>query len=120
MALAAPTPSFEPSGLIAEHEVVCAATYRHPTDGERGYADTSVAILRGGDEAGAAIETWARANGWDAGDQYGIRGAEGAMDAKLFWHVIPVDEAPIGSDEAAVELAGAEPGDVIVSVFDWR
>lgn len=120
LAQAAPSPSFELGGLIAEHEVVCAATYRHPTDGERGYADTSVAILRGGDATGAAIEAWAQANGWDAGDQHGIRGAEGSMDAKLFWHVIPLDEVPIGSDEAAVALAGAEPGDVIVSVFDWR
>lgn len=120
LAQAAPSASFEPSGLIAAHAVVCAATYRHPTDGERGYADTSVAILRGGDDAGAAIEAWAQANGWDAGDQYGIRGAEGSMDAKLFWHVIPLDEVPIGSDEAAIALAGAEPGDVIVSVFDWR
>jgi hypothetical protein len=120
LAQAAPSASFDPSGLIAGHEVVCAATYRHPTDGERGYADTSVAVLRGGEATGAAIEAWARANGWDAGAQYGIRGAEGSMDAKLFWHVIPLDEVPIGSDEAAVALAGAESGDVIVSVFDWR
>ena len=120
MARAAPSPSFDPSAILAEHDVVCAASYRHPTDGERGYADTSVAILRGGEEAAAAIEAWAQANGWDAGDQYGIRGAADAMDAKLFWHVIPLDEAPIGSDEAAVELAGAAPGDVVLSVFDWR
>lgn len=115
---AAPTAAFEPSAALDGLEVRCVVQYRHPTDGERGYADASIAIAAGGDESVAAIAGWALANGYE--DHHGelvVRADDSTFERKLWMHVVPEGEAA-GSDALAV-AEGAQPGDVVVTAFDW-
>ncbi|MCR8671933.1 hypothetical protein NWP09_12375, partial [Agrococcus sp. HG114] len=114
----APSATFAPADLIDGLDVRCGVSYRHPTDGERGYADASVAVVRDGAAAEAQLEQWVAANGWDEGGEHGLVRADGTYDVKLWWRVIP-DEPPMGADEAAV-AAGAEVGDAVITVLDWR
>ncbi|SFR99750.1 hypothetical protein SAMN04487783_0383 [Agrococcus baldri] len=126
LAQAAPEPGFVAAEALAGLDVVCAITYRSPTDGEPGVMQTSEAFVASDGGALEQLEAWAAANGYVAqseGDGFQELhqppNADGTTTRKIFFAPLDGEHPPIGDAERLVALTGAPPDAIYVWHADF-
>lgn len=119
---AAPEPGFAAAEALAGLDVVCAITYRSPTDGDSGVVvRTSEAFVAGDGGALEQLEAWAAANGYVAqSEEPGFQelhqppNADGSTTRKIFFAPLDGERPPIGDAERLIALTGAPPDAIYV------
>jgi hypothetical protein len=126
LAQAAPEPGFIAAEALAGLDVVCAITYRSPTDGESGVVQVSEAFVATDGGALGQLEAWAASNGYVAqSEESGFQelhqppNADGTTTRKIFFAPLDGEHPPIGDAERLIALTGAPPDAIYVWHADF-